>query len=201
MLAGAALAVVTVALPPAAVGSDAAVLAIGAVAGAAGTALLLTSRELSESTLGVVAALGTALITVATWEGGFDGTGTADNQMLYVWVCLYSFFFFSTRLAILQLALVGVAYALLLSSQDVAVGDVATRWAVTMTVLLTGGLIVARLRLANDQLLGQGMHGDAPGHAFVLVDRGRVLWYRDYWLAPTRSMYVDPRQLLADIPT
>lgn len=49
--------------------------------------------------------------------------------------------------------------------------------------------------------LGQGMHGDAPGHAFVLVDRGRVLWYRDYWLAPTRSMYVDPRQLLADIPT
>ena len=49
--------------------------------------------------------------------------------------------------------------------------------------------------------LGQGMHGDAPGHAFVLVDRGKVLWYRDYWLAPTRSMYVEPRQLLADIPT
>ena len=48
--------------------------------------------------------------------------------------------------------------------------------------------------------LGQGMHGDAPGHAFVLVDRGKVLWYRDYWLAPTRSMYVEPRQLLADVP-
>ena len=44
------------------------------------------------------------------------------------------------------------------------------------------------------------MHGDTPGHAFVLVDRGKVLWYRDYWLAPTRSMYVEPRQLLADIP-
>ena len=49
--------------------------------------------------------------------------------------------------------------------------------------------------------LGQGMHGDAPGHAFVLVDRGKVLWYRDYWLAPTRSMYVEPKELLADIPT
>lgn len=49
--------------------------------------------------------------------------------------------------------------------------------------------------------LGQGMHGDAPGHAFALVDRGKVLWYRDYWLAPTRSMYVEPRQLLADIPS
>ena len=49
--------------------------------------------------------------------------------------------------------------------------------------------------------LGQGMHGDTPGHAFVLVDRGKVLWYRDYWLAPTRSMYVEPKKLLADIPT
>lgn len=48
--------------------------------------------------------------------------------------------------------------------------------------------------------LGQGMHGDTPGHAFVLVDRGKVLWYRDYWLAPTRSMYVEPERLLADIP-
>ena len=49
--------------------------------------------------------------------------------------------------------------------------------------------------------LGQGMHGDAPGHAFVLVDRGKVLWYRDYWLTPTRSMYIEPARLLADIPT
>ena len=48
--------------------------------------------------------------------------------------------------------------------------------------------------------LGQGMHGDAPGHAFVLVEKGKVLWYRDYWLAPTRSMYVEPERLLADIP-
>ena len=48
--------------------------------------------------------------------------------------------------------------------------------------------------------LGQRMHGDTPGHAFVLVCRGKVLWYRDYWLAPTHSMYVEPRQLLADLP-
>ena len=48
--------------------------------------------------------------------------------------------------------------------------------------------------------LGQGMHSDTPGHAFALVSKGKVLWYRDYWLAPTRSMYVEPKQLLADIP-
>lgn len=48
--------------------------------------------------------------------------------------------------------------------------------------------------------LGRGMHGDSPGHAFVLIDRGKVLWYRDYWLPPYRSMYVNPKQLLKDIP-
>lgn len=48
--------------------------------------------------------------------------------------------------------------------------------------------------------LGQGMHDDTPGHAFALIDKGRVLWYRDYWLAPYRAMYVKPTALLAAIP-
>jgi peroxiredoxin len=50
--------------------------------------------------------------------------------------------------------------------------------------------------------LGQGMHPDTPGHAFVLVDeRGKVVWQRDYWLEPYRTMYVEPSQLLAEIPS
>jgi len=49
--------------------------------------------------------------------------------------------------------------------------------------------------------LGQGMHVDTPGHAFVLVERGKVVWQRDYWLAPYRTMYVEPKQLLDDIPS
>ena len=49
--------------------------------------------------------------------------------------------------------------------------------------------------------LGQGMHADTPGHAFALIDKGMVLWYRDYWLPPARSMYVEPARLLADIPS
>jgi peroxiredoxin len=27
--------------------------------------------------------------------------------------------------------------------------------------------------------LGLGMHGDTPGHAFALIDRGKVRWYHD----------------------
>lgn len=49
--------------------------------------------------------------------------------------------------------------------------------------------------------LGKGMHGDTPGHAFALVNKGKVIWYRDYWLPPDQSMYVEPEKLLADIPT
>ena len=49
--------------------------------------------------------------------------------------------------------------------------------------------------------LGQGMHADMPGHAFVLVEKGRVLWQRDYWLSPYKTMYVEPQELLADIPS
>ncbi len=48
--------------------------------------------------------------------------------------------------------------------------------------------------------LGAGMHADTPGHAFALIDKGKVLWYRDYWLPPSRSMYVSPAKLLQDIP-
>ena len=48
--------------------------------------------------------------------------------------------------------------------------------------------------------LGRGMHGDTPGHAFVLVSQGKVLWYHDYWLPPSRAMYVAPDKILADLP-
>lgn len=47
--------------------------------------------------------------------------------------------------------------------------------------------------------LGRGMHGDTPGHAFALIERGKVLWYHDYWLPPDRTMYVDPARVLADL--
>ena len=47
--------------------------------------------------------------------------------------------------------------------------------------------------------LGRGMHGDTPGHAFALIELGKVVWYRDYWLPPDRTMYVEPAKVLADL--
>jgi peroxiredoxin len=48
--------------------------------------------------------------------------------------------------------------------------------------------------------LGLGMHSTTPGHAFALIYRGKVLWYRDYYLPPYRVMYVQRSKLLAAIP-
>lgn len=47
--------------------------------------------------------------------------------------------------------------------------------------------------------LGRGMHADTPGHAFALLEQGKVHWYRDYWLEPDRTMYVEPAKVLADL--
>ena len=155
MVAGGALAGATVLLPPAATGSDALVLAVGAVATAVGIALLLVRRDVPDWPLVLVAALGTILITIATYEGGFDGTGTADNQMLYIWVCLFSFYFFRVRVALLELAVVGLAYAWLLAGQGITAADAFTRWGVTMTSLLIAGALVAKLRRSNDGLVSE----------------------------------------------
>jgi len=162
LLAGGALAAITVALPPAATGSDALVLVAGGVAALVGGAMVAYRGELPEVALGLVAALGTVLITLATFEGGFDSTGTADNQMLYIWVCLFSFYFLRLRTALVEIAVVGSAYAWLLSQQGIAESDAATRWIVTMTALLVAGLLVARLRNSNDGLVTE------------LVNRARI---------------------------
>lgn len=146
MIAGGALAAITVILPPAGTGSDAVVVAIGALAMVTGLALVLPREPRPEWLLGIVAVGGTALVTVATYEGGAGSTGTDDNEMLYIWICLFSFYFFGFRHALAQLGVVAIAYAILLHAENVALEDAATRMVVTMSTLLVTGLLVARLR-------------------------------------------------------
>jgi diguanylate cyclase (GGDEF)-like protein len=153
MLAGGAIAMLMVLLPPAAERSEVAVAAVAAIAIGVGASLMLIRRPVSEPFLGAAVALGTILITLGTYLAG-DGPGTADNAMLYVWICLYSFYFFSLPHALGQLALVGVAYAVLLASTPVA-DEALNRWFVTMSTLTVAGLIVARLRRAVENFVGE----------------------------------------------
>jgi signal transduction histidine kinase len=149
LVGGAVLIGVTVALPPAARGSDLLILGYGAIAGIVG-ALLLSRRRVDEPILGLAAALGTIVITLSTVEGG-PARGTADNEVLFLWVSLFSFWFFSLRHALLQLGLIGVAEIALLIDDDPGLSAGVTRWVVTMATLLVTGLLMAWLRRSLDR--------------------------------------------------
>lgn len=144
MLVGAALIAITVALPPAAHGSDLLILGYGAVLGLTG-AVVLRRRRASEPTLGAVAALGTAIITLATLEAGL-GRGADDNEVLYLWVSLYAFWFFGLRHALLQLGLIGAGVAILLLDEGPTLAAGMSRWLVVLATFLVSGLLAAWLR-------------------------------------------------------
>jgi signal transduction histidine kinase len=149
LVGGAILIAVTVALPPAARGSDLLILGYGAIAAIVG-ALLLSRRRVDEPVLGLAAALGTILITLSTVEGG-PARGTADNEVLFLWVSLFSFWFFSFRHALLQLGLIGVGEIALLIDDDPGLSAGITRWVVTMATLLVTGLLMSWLRRSLDR--------------------------------------------------
>ncbi len=145
LLAGGLLALLTVVLPPPAEGSESLILIVGSIATTGGLILLLGRPYVSENGLSAIALFGTVMITVATHEGGPDA-GTADNEILFLWISLYAFYFLSLPHALGQVAVIAVAYAWLLASQDVLAEEAATRWLVTMTSLIVAGLVVSQLR-------------------------------------------------------
>jgi signal transduction histidine kinase len=181
LVAGAILIAVTVALPPAASGSDWLILGYGAIAGVVG-ALMLSRRRVSEPTLGVCAALGTAVITLATLEGG-HGTGTEDNEVLFLWISLFAFWFLDLRHAFLQLGLIAAADAVLLIDEGPMLSAGVTRWVVTVSTLLITGLLMAWIRrslerereetarlavVAERMRIARDLH-DAAGHGVTAI--------------------------------
>jgi diguanylate cyclase (GGDEF)-like protein len=155
LIAGGALAWIGIVLPPAASGSEVVIGVLGTAVIATGVVMVAIRRRLSDPVLGVIVALGTIAITVSTREGGGAGTGTEDNEMLYLWVALYSFYFFRPALALAQMGVVAGSYAWLLSTENVTLGEGATRWTVTVTTLLIGGLVVLRLRGSVRELVAE----------------------------------------------
>ena len=181
LVGGAILIAVAVALPPAAAGSDLLILGYGAVAAVCG-ALLLSRRRVDEPMLGLAAALGTAVITLATLEGGHM-TGTEDNEVLFLWVSLFSFWFFDLRHALIQLGLIGIADAVLLIDQHPTFSDGVTRWVVLVATLLITGLLMSWIRrslerereetarlavVAERMRIARDLH-DAAGHGVTAI--------------------------------
>src|SRR3954464_4888943 len=181
LVGGAILIAVTVALPPSAAGSGLLIFGYGAVAAVSG-GLLLSRRRVNEPVLGLAAALGTAVITLATLEGGHM-TGTEDNEVLFLWVSLFSFWFFDLRHALIQLGLIGIADAVLLIDQHPTFSDGVTRWVVLVATLLVTGLLMSWIRrslerereetarlavVAERMRIARDLH-DAAGHGVTAI--------------------------------
>jgi signal transduction histidine kinase len=166
LVGGAILIAVTVALPPAAEGSDLLILGYGVIAALFGV-LMLSRRRVSESFLGLAAALGTAVITLATLEGGHM-TGTEDNEVLFLWVSLFAFWFFDLRHALLQLGLIGAADAILLIDQHPTFANGVTRWLVLVATLLVTGLLMAWIRRSLER------EREETAHLAVVAERMRI---------------------------
>lgn len=171
-VAGGMLAVATSILPPPAEGSEDLILIAGALSALSGGFLLSRRPMLGERELLVMSLVGTALITIATREGGVAG-GTDDNEILYLWVILYSFYFLSLPNALFQAAAVGGAYAWVLTGQDVAGGGV-TEWLVTMSSLLVAGLLIAELRGNLYRHVDELSHRASRDELTGLMNRGSL---------------------------
>src|SRR6478752_4080727 len=85
-------------------------------------------------------------------NGERHGGPSAGNQVLYLWIALYSGYFFSRAAMTAQLGAIAGLYGGVLLIIDV--GPVAlTRWTITMGMVSAAAAIVQALKLRNDDLL------------------------------------------------
>jgi diguanylate cyclase (GGDEF)-like protein len=150
---GAALALLTAILPHAPEANVPAGLAVGALAGALALVLWVVGDRLPLWGFHPFLAAGTVLITLAIHFGGEADSGIAtDNEMLYLWVGLYSFYFFDRRGAALQMAVIGLSYGAVLAAQGPPPGAL-TRWLITLGTLTIAGVLVELLKARNRSLI------------------------------------------------
>jgi len=130
-------------------------VAVGIVAEMVALGLWLLEGRLSKGALNVAIAAGSVLITADIAMAGEDRGGPMpDNETLYVWVALYSAYFFTARQAALQIAWASACYGTALwfiSRHDV----IATRWIETSATLAISVALIVLLKRRVQTLVTQ----------------------------------------------
>jgi diguanylate cyclase (GGDEF)-like protein/putative nucleotidyltransferase with HDIG domain len=149
--AGATLALLTAALPHSAHAEVMAVLVIAGIAYAVAALLHWRADWLDPRILPLALASGTTLITGVAY---FSAQNPSPLIFLYLWVFLYSAYFFTTKVMALQIAYVAVAYgALLMARTDIE--KAAGWWLVTMGTLAVAALVIRVMRARVDLLIAR----------------------------------------------
>ncbi len=138
--AGAAFGLVTLVFPHAADVKEVALLVLAAIA--IGVAGLVFSRAptISEWELHGALAAGTVILTFANYYTGTE----ALYPLLYSWIGIYAFYFFSMWAGIAHISLIAVAYAVLLIVQDPM--SPVVRWLLAVGTPALAGLLISRLQ-------------------------------------------------------
>jgi PAS domain S-box-containing protein len=136
---GATLALLTLALPHADEFREAPIAIVAGIALSIGSGVYLRADRIEEWQLHAILALGTILVALANHYAGT----TVLFPLLFTWAALYAFYFFELRAALLHLGLVGVAYAIVLASQDPV--SPAIQWLLAVGTPAVFGLLISRL--------------------------------------------------------
>ncbi|MDQ6779495.1 MAG: diguanylate cyclase [Actinomycetota bacterium] len=147
-LAGGTLALLTVVLPHSAQANELWLLAIVANAYQVAAGLLGLAKRVPAWLLPVALAWGSALITGVAY---FSAGRPSPLIFFYLWVFLYSSYFFTRRQAAAQFAIVGLAYGAVLAARPPS-GAVAW-WAVGMGTLLVTAVLIWTMRARAESLI------------------------------------------------
>jgi diguanylate cyclase (GGDEF)-like protein/putative nucleotidyltransferase with HDIG domain len=147
--AGATLALLTVLLPHSSRANVLGLLAIVANAYVVAGLLFWRARAVSSSVLQAALAWGSTLITGVAY---FSGSTPSPLVFFYLWVFLYSAYFFTRKEAALQIVYVGIAYAVLLVAAPPPSGLPAW-WIVGMGSLLVAAILIAVMRGRSEELI------------------------------------------------
>ncbi len=152
---GATLVFLTIALPHEANTDDVLLAIAPTIAYVAGAALLALGGRASIGLQQVLLAGGTALITMCVV---FGGASASAYPMMYLWVSLYAYFFFTVRAASLQMVWIAACYAVaFLLQDDTPVPEI--HWLMAVGAVAVGGVLIGRL--------GQAIRAQAADMAAV----------------------------------
>jgi diguanylate cyclase (GGDEF)-like protein len=154
--AGATLALITLALPHSARASDIGLLLIVGIAYVVAGALFWRARTAPSWILRVALAWGSTLITGVAY---FSAQSPSPLVFFYLWVFLYSAYFFTTREMIAQIVYVGIAYGVLLLARPPSAG-IPAWWLVGMGSLLVAAILIRSMR-ERAELLIAGLYDAA----------------------------------------
>jgi diguanylate cyclase (GGDEF)-like protein/putative nucleotidyltransferase with HDIG domain len=140
--AGATLVLLTIVLPHAADAIEIGLLAVALNAYAVGGLLFWRSSRLPAWALPLVLAWGSTLVTVLAY---CSGETPSPLVFFYLWVFLYSAYFFSRPTAIAQVLYVGVLYGVLLGLRSPSDG-LAAWWIVAMATMLIAAIVIRVMR-------------------------------------------------------